>query len=137
MRDIGPLSRRLNLMSKDFRNDENYKEVRQLQKRILNHFVEIDPTLVSSGSSAQKNLNDEFLLALSGQVPIDKLLKRLAAVRDVKLWNQVEQAEFQGKAGQQHQQALNNSPIIGGAAPSEKMQGTSNEDGVIDQMNYQ
>lgn len=28
MRDIGPLSRRLNLMTKDFKNDEDHKEVR-------------------------------------------------------------------------------------------------------------
>jgi hypothetical protein len=122
MRDIGPLSRRLNLMTKDFKNDENHKEVRQLQKRILNHFVEIDPALISSNPT-QKNLNDEFLLALSGQVPLDKLLKRLAAIKDVKLWNQVDQSEFLSKGGQ----LLQNSPVPGGTATSEKMQAGSNE----------
>ena len=59
-------------MSKEFKG-ENYRQVRQLQKKIINHFVEIDPS--------QKNLNDEFLLALSGQIPIDKLLKRLAVIK--------------------------------------------------------
>lgn len=68
-------------MSKDFRG-ENYKQIRQLQKKIINHFVEIDPS--------QKNLNDEFLLALSGQIPIDKLLKRLAIIKGVQLRHQVD-----------------------------------------------
>ena len=36
---------------------------------MLNHFVEIDPS--------QKNINDEFLLSISGSVPIDKLLLRM------------------------------------------------------------
>jgi hypothetical protein len=35
----------------------------------LNHFLEIDPTA--------KNINDEFLLSLSGLVPTDQLMKRL------------------------------------------------------------
>lgn len=98
MRDIGPLSRQLNLISKEFKDGKDYDQIRQLQKRILNHFIEIDPAFVHGGPT-QKNLNDEFLLALSGQVPIDKLLKRLAAVRDVKLWNQVDFQEFMTKSG--------------------------------------
>ena len=48
MRDLGPLSRRLNLPSK--LSDK-------LQQQVFN-FIEIDPQ--------SKNLNDEFLLSLSG-----------------------------------------------------------------------
>lgn len=111
MRDLGPLSRRLNIMSKEFKG-ENYKQIRQLQKKIINHFVEIDP--------AHKNLNDEFLLALSGQVPIDKLLKRLSAIKGVQLWHQVDQTEFGAKS-----QQLQGSPTPG--ATSERLPGTPEE----------
>ena len=73
LRDLGPLSRKLSLVSKKPKSKE-YKDVRALQKKIMNHFVDLEPN--------QKNLNDEiFLLALSGQVPIDKLLLRLQRLK--------------------------------------------------------
>lgn len=61
--------------------------------------MEIDPS--------QKNLNDEFLLALSGQIPIDKLLKRLAMLKGAQLWHQVDQSEFLAKT----------QPVQGSATP--------------------
>ena len=73
LRDLGPLSRKLSLVSKKPKCKED-KDVRALQKKIMNHFVDLEPS--------QKNLNDEiFLLALSGQVPIDKLLLRLRRLK--------------------------------------------------------
>lgn len=62
MRDLGPLSRKMTVTAED-------AETREVQESILNHFLEIDPTA--------KNINDEFLLSLSGLVPTDQLMKRL------------------------------------------------------------
>ena len=61
-RDLGPLSRQI--LAK------NDKQTRKTQKRILNHLIDLEPS--------QKNFYDDvFMLALSGQVPVDKLLARL------------------------------------------------------------
>ena len=54
MRDLGPLSRKLTVTKDD-------EETKAIQETILNHFLEIDPNA--------KNVNDEFLLSLSGLVP--------------------------------------------------------------------
>jgi hypothetical protein len=69
-RDLGPLSRKLIMYKTGQKKSLEQKQIRNLQKKVLNHFIELEPS--------QKNLNDDvFLLALSGQVPIDKLLLRL------------------------------------------------------------
>lgn len=81
-RDLGPLTRKLNMFSRDSSgyppNDEEYKKTRQLQKKVLNHMIDLEAT--------QKNLNDDaFLLALTGQVPIDKLLYRMQKIKNIEI----------------------------------------------------
>lgn len=44
MRDLGPLSRKLALVTRANKDAPGYKEVRQLQKKILDHFIEVDST---------------------------------------------------------------------------------------------
>ena len=74
-RDLGPLARQLNLVPRNPKTAE-FKEVRALQKKVLNNLIDIEPT--------QKNLSEDmFLLAISGQVPIDKLLSRLQSTNNV------------------------------------------------------
>lgn len=64
------------------------KNLRGLQKKIMNHYVDF-------GDMNQKCINDEILLlALGGQVPIDKLLLRLEKLKKIELANQVDLTEY-------------------------------------------
>ena len=52
--------------------------MREIQKKMMNHFINFEP--------AQANFNDDlFMLALSGLVPVDKLLLRMRAVKNIDL----------------------------------------------------
>ena len=85
-RDLGPLSRQLNLIPPKPKSKEQ-KELRNLQKKVLNNMIDLEPS--------QKNINDDvFLLALSGQVPIDKLLLRLQTLKGIEINGQVDGAEL-------------------------------------------
>eukprot|EP00347_Sterkiella_histriomuscorum_P013263 403365389 len=68
-RDLGPLSRELSI-------PKDSKLQRKIQKKVLENYIEIEPF--------QQNLSDDmYLLALSGLVPIDKLIKRM---NNLKKW---------------------------------------------------
>lgn len=53
----------------------------------MNHFLEIDPNA--------KNVNDEFLLSLSGLVPLEQLMRRLQSVRGINFKPYVDLAEYE------------------------------------------
>ena len=64
------------------------KNLRALQKKIMNHYVDLSEMNI-------KHINDETLnLALGGQVPIDKLLLRLEKLKNIELANQVDLTEY-------------------------------------------
>ena len=83
MRDLGPLSRKF---ADNCSTTDDDIETKAIQETILNHFLEIDPTA--------KNINDEFLLSLSGLVPLDSLMRRLQSVRGVNFHPYVDLTEY-------------------------------------------
>lgn len=65
----------------------------------MNHFLEIDPSA--------KNINDEFLLSLSGLVPLDSLMRRLQSIRGVNYTPYVDLKEYQTSIAKRVSEFLN------------------------------
>ncbi|CDW79524.1 UNKNOWN [Stylonychia lemnae] len=90
-RDLGPYSRQLSMAKQVIITNKcrESKLQRKIQKKILDNYVEIEVN--------QQNLSDEmYLLALSGLVPIDKLIQRMNNMKKWELSKNLNGMAFDG-----------------------------------------